>query len=150
MQGLMMDVPLTIPQIVRHAEVLHGAKLVTSRLPDRGIRRVTYAEVFARSRRLAGALRRLGVQRGDRVATFCWNHHQHLETYFAVPCMGAVVHTLNIRLAAEELAYIANHAGDKVIVVDRVLFPAFERFRDQLTTVRNVIIVDAGDRAEAI
>ena len=150
MQGLMMDVPLTIPLIVRHAESLHGAKLVVSRLPDRRVRRLTYAEVFGRSRRLAGALRRLGVERGDRVATFCWNHHQHVEAYFAVPCIGAVVHTLNIRLAPDELAYIANHAGDKVIIVDRVLLPAFERFRDRLTTVREVIVVDAGDDAEQV
>src|ERR1051326_591923 len=150
MQGLMMDVPLTIPQIVRHAEALHGSKLVVSRMPDRSVRRLSYADVFARSRRLAGALRRLGVQRGDRVATFCWNHHQHLEIYFAVPSMGAVVHTLNIRLAAEELAYIANHAADRVIVVDRVLFPAFERFRHQLTTVRDVIVVDSGNDTEPV
>jgi fatty-acyl-CoA synthase len=138
----MMDVPLTIPLIVRHAEALHGAKLVVSRLPDRSVRRLTYAEVFARARRLAGALRQLGVQRGDRVATFCWNHHQHLEAYFAVPCMGAVVHTLNIRLSAEELTYIANHAGDTVVIVDRVLLPAFEQFRERLATVRDVIVVD--------
>ena len=142
MQGLMMDVPLTIPLIVRHAEALHGAKLVISRRPDRSIRRLTYRELFARARRLAGALGELGVRRGDRVATFCWNHHQHVETYFAVPCMGAVVHTLNIRLSAEELAYIANHAGDSVVIVDRVLLPAFERFREKLTNVRAVIVVD--------
>src|SRR6185437_15440101 len=102
MQGLMMDVPLTIPLIVRHAESLHGRKVVASRRPDRSVTRLTYAEIFRRARKLAGALQQLGVQRGDRVATFCWNHHQHVEIYFAVPSMGAVVHTLNIRLGAEE------------------------------------------------
>jgi fatty-acyl-CoA synthase len=142
MQGLMMDVPLTIPLIVRHAEALHGAKLVISRTAQRTVTRLPYGELFSRARRLAGALHELGVRRGDRVATFCWNHHQHVETYFAVPCMGAVVHTLNIRLSAEELAYIANHAGDSVVIVDRVLLPAFERFRAQLTSVREVIVVD--------
>ena len=142
MHGLMMDVPLTIPLIVRHAEALHGNKIVASRSPDRSVRRLTYAEVLGRARRLAGALRQLGVRRGDRVATFCWNHHQHLETYFAAPCMGAVVHTLNIRLGAEELSYIGNHASDRIIIVDKVLLPAFERFRDRLTTVREVIVVD--------
>ena len=141
MHGLMMDVPLTIPLIVRHAEALHGNKIVASRSPDRSVRHLTYAEVLGRARRLAGALRKLGIRRGDRVATFCWNHHQHVETYFAAPCMGAVVHTLNIRLGAEELSYIANHAGDSVIIVDRVLLPAFERFRDRLTSVREVIVV---------
>ena len=124
-----MDVPLTIPLIVRHAEALHGAKLVISRRPDRSVERLTYADVFGRARRLAGALHELGVRRGDRVATFSWNHHQHVETYFAVPCMGAIVHTLNIRLSADELTYIANHAGDSVVIVDRVLLPSFERFR---------------------
>ncbi|HEY2374678.1 MAG TPA: long-chain fatty acid--CoA ligase [Gemmatimonadaceae bacterium] len=149
MQGLMMDVPLTIPLIVRHAEALHGNKIVASRLPDRSVRHLTYAEVLGRARRLAGALRTLGIQRGDRVATFCWNHHQHVETYFAAPCMGAVVHTLNIRLGAEELSYIANHAGDSVVIVDRVLLPAFERFRDRLTSVREVIVVDGDGEGPA-
>ena len=147
MDGLMMDVQLTIPLIVRHAEALHGRKLVSSRSPDRSISRTSYAEVFDRARRLATALRQLGVRRGDRVATFCWNHHQHVEAYFAVPCMGAVVHTLNIRLAAEELAYIANHAEDTVVIVDGVLVPAFERFRDRLTSVREVIVVDGQGQA---
>jgi len=142
MQGLMMEVPLTIPLIVRHAEALHGGKIVASRKPDRSVRRLTYAEVFGRARRLATALRQLGIRRGDRVATFCWNHHQHVETYFAAPCMGAVVHTLNILLGPEELSYIANHAGDSVIIVDAVLLPAFERFRERLTSVREVIVVD--------
>jgi fatty-acyl-CoA synthase len=142
MQGLMMDVPLTIPLIVRHAEALHGAKLVISRTAQRSVKRLTYGELFGRARRLAGALHELGVRRGDRVATFCWNHHQHVETYFAVPCMGAVVHTLNIRLSADELTYIGNHAGDSIVIVDRVLLPAFERFRDRLTSVREVIVVD--------
>src|SRR5690348_7185817 len=142
MHGLMMDVPLTIPLIVRHAESLHGRKVVASRSSDRSVRHLTYTEVLGRARRLATALRRLGVRPGDRVATFCWNHHQHVETYFAAPCMGAVVHTLNIRLGAEELSYIANHAGDRVVIVDRVLLPAFERFRDRLTSVREIIVVD--------
>jgi len=110
------------------------------------VKRLTYAEVLGRARRLAGAFRQLGIRRGDRVATFCWNHHQHLETYFAAPCMGAVVHTLNIRLGAEELSYIANHAGDTIMLVDRVLLPAFERFHDRLTSVREIIVID-GDGA---
>src|SRR5689334_14191231 len=149
MQGLMMDVPLTVPLIVRHAEALHGGKIVASRLPDRSVKRLTYAEVLGRARRLAGAFRQLGIRHGDRVATFCWNHHQHLETYFAAPCMGAVVHTLNIRLGAEELTYIANHAGDSVVIVDGVLLPAFERFRDRLTGVREIIVIDGCAQAPA-
>jgi fatty-acyl-CoA synthase len=149
MDGLMMDVPLTIPLIVRHAEALHGKKIVSSREPDRRITRIPYAAVLDRARRLTTALKRLGIQRGDRVATFCWNHHQHLETYFAVPCMGAVVHTLNIRLGAEELSYIANHAEDRVVIVDDVLLPAFERFRDRLTSVREIVVVGEGGQRPA-
>jgi fatty-acyl-CoA synthase len=149
MDGLMMDVPLTIPLIVRHAEALYGKKLVATRSPDRSVRRLSYAEVLDRARRLATALRRLGVKRGDRVATFCWNHHQHLEAYFAIPCMGAVVHTLNIRLGDEELSYIANHAGDEVVIVDGVLLPAFERFRERLTSVREVIVVEGAGQMPA-
>jgi fatty-acyl-CoA synthase len=79
------------------------------------------------------------------VATFCWNHHQHVETYFAVPCIGAVVHTLNIRLAPDELVYIANHAGDTVMIVDGVLLPVLARFRDRLTGIRTVIVIDPPD-----
>src|SRR6266516_4161803 len=101
MNGLMMDYQLTIPGFVRRAELLHPTKEVVSRLPDRGISRLTYSEVMRRARKLAAALRKLGVRRGDRVATFCWNHHQHLEAYCAIPSIGAVVHTLNIRLFAE-------------------------------------------------
>jgi len=149
MDGLMMDVQLTIPLIVRHTEALHGKKLVSSRSPDRSVRRLPYADVMTRARRLATALKQLGVRRGDRVATFCWNHHQHVETYFAVPCIGAVVHTLNIRLGAEELSYIANHAGDSVVFVDAVLLPAFENFRESVKGLREVIVVEGAGQGPA-
>src|SRR5678816_1173297 len=112
MNGLMMDYQLTIPAMARRAERLHPGKTIVSRQPDGSVHRTTYAEVLGRSKRLIGALQRLGVRRGDRVATFCWNHHQHLEAYYGVPSMGAVTHMLNIRLHADELTYIANHAGD--------------------------------------
>ena len=144
MQSLMMDYQLTIPALIRRAAQLHGGKAIVDRQPDRSIHRTTYRETIGRARRLAGALRALGVTRGDRVATFCWNHHQHLEVYYGVPAMGAVLHTLNIRLHAEDLAYIANHAGDRVIIVDRVLLPVIEQFRERLSSVEHVIVVGGG------
>src|SRR5688572_7203746 len=104
MQGLIMDYSLTVPAILRRTEQLFGHKLVSSRNSDRSVHHYTYTECLERGRRLAAALRALGVGPGDRVATLCWNQHQHLEAYFAIPAMGAVLHTLNLRLHPDELA----------------------------------------------
>jgi fatty-acyl-CoA synthase len=101
--------------------------------------RTTYAESLARARRLASALRALGVRPGDRVATLCWNHHRHFEAYFAAPYIGAVLHTLNLRLHPEELAYIASHAEDRVVIADASLVPLLEQFRSR-TPIREVIV----------
>ncbi|HEY9229216.1 MAG TPA: AMP-binding protein, partial [Gemmatimonadaceae bacterium] len=143
MHGLMMDYQLTIPAMARRAEQLHARRPIASRNADGSVHHTTYGEVLARSRRLIGALESLGVRRGDRVATFCWNHHQHLEAYYAIPSMGAVAHMLNIRLHPDELAYVANHAGDSVVIVDRVLLPQFMAFRDRIAA-KHVIVVDGG------
>src|SRR4051794_18717058 len=97
-EGLMMDFPLTLVAILRRVESLYGAREVVSRRPDGSSERVTYAEVARNAKRLAVALRRLGVRRGERVATLCWNHRQHLECYLGIPAAGAVLHTLNLRL----------------------------------------------------
>jgi len=140
----MMDYGLTIPAIARRAERSHPGKSIVDRRPDGMLHRTTYGDVLSRSRRLIGALRSLGVERGDRVATFCWNHHEHLEVYYGVPSMGAVAHMLNIRLQADELAYIVNHAGDKVIIVDQVLLPQFERFRERVPA-KHIIVVGDGN-----
>ena len=113
MQGLMMETPLTIPGIiVPRAERLFARRPVVARVGDH-LHRTTWGEVVDRSRRLAGALTSLGVGPGDRVATFAWNSHRHLEAYLGVPSMGAVLHTLNLRLSDDQLAYIVNHAGDR-------------------------------------
>ncbi|HEY4216517.1 MAG TPA: long-chain fatty acid--CoA ligase [Gemmatimonadaceae bacterium] len=144
MRGLMMDFPLTIPAMVRRAEQMHPSKAIVSRRPDRSLHRTTYAECLTRARRLASALQSLGVRPSDRVATLCWNHHQHFEAYVAVPCMGAVLHTLNLRLHAAELEYIVNHAGDRVVIVDRSLLPLLEQFRAR-TQLEHVIVVDGGN-----
>ncbi|MBA3497761.1 MAG: AMP-binding protein, partial [Gemmatimonadales bacterium] len=115
MRGLTMDYPLTLDVIARRAETLFGDRPVVSRRADRSIHRTTYTACLHRARRLACALGALGVRPGDRVATLCWNHDRHLEAYFGVPLAGAVLHTLNLRLHADELAYISRHAEDRVL-----------------------------------
>ena len=116
-----MDYQLTLPTILRRAETFFGKKEIISRLPDKSIHRYTYQDFARRTKKLAVPLRQLGIQQGDRVATLSWNHHQHLEAYFAVPCMGAVVHPLNLRFNPEDLSYIINHAEDKLLIVDQRL-----------------------------
>jgi len=143
MLGLMQDVPLSIPMIVRRARDLFPEKLVISRRPDRSITRTPYGEVIARSGRLAQALRALGVAEGDRVATLAWNHQRHLEVYLGVPSSGAVLHTLNLRLHPTDLAYIITHADDQVVLVDRVLWPLWEKVAP-LVSVKHVIVMSDG------
>jgi fatty-acyl-CoA synthase len=148
MKGLMMDYQLTLPTILRRAETLFGKKEIVSRLPDKSVHRYRYTDFARRAKKLADALQQLGVGQGDRVATLCWNHYQHMEAYFAVPCIGAVIHPLNIRLSPEDLAYIVNHAEDKIIIVDDVLLPLFEKFRSAINVSR-VIVVEQPDKAGA-
>src|SRR5258708_30367374 len=138
MNGLMQDQPLNIPMILRHAEQLHPRKTVTTRTDD-GVSVRTFSETAERARRLMSALVSLGVKEDDRVATFCWNHQQHLETYVAAPCIGAILHTLNIRLFEQDLAYIVEHAQDSVVVVDKSLWPAWEKVAAKVDCVRTVI-----------
>lgn len=143
MKGLMMDFQLTVPTILRRAETLFSKKEIITRLQDRSIHRYTYGDFAKRAKKLAVALHRLGIREGDRVATLSWNHHQHLEAYFAVTCMGAVVHTLNLRLSPDDLTYIINHAEDKVIIVDEVLLPLLEKIVPTIN-VSNVIVISQG------
>ncbi len=143
MQGLMMDYQLTLPTLLRRAEAYFRDKEIVSRLPDRSFARYTYGDFGRRSRQLAVALQRLGLERGDRVATLCWNHHQHFECYFGIPCAGLVLHTLNLRLHAGDLAYIARHAGDRAVIVDRSLVPLLEQFRAE-TQIEHVFVVEDG------
>jgi fatty-acyl-CoA synthase len=136
----MMEYQLTLPTILRRSETLFGDKEVVTRLPDRSIHRYTYRDFATRAKRLAVALHQLGIRAGDRVATLSWNHYQHLEVYFAVPCMGAVVHPLNLRLSPDDLGYIVNHAGDKVIIVDQALLPLFEKFKPMIKVDKVIVI----------
>src|SRR5437868_12101399 len=125
----MMDYQLTLPTLMRRAETYFPEKEVVSRQADGSFHRTNYRDLMRRSRQLAVALAGLGLERGDRVATLCWNHSQHMECYFGIPCGGFVLHTLNLRLHASDLAYIASHAEDRVVVVDRQLVPLLEHFR---------------------
>lgn len=144
--GRMMSFPLTITELVERAGRFHGESAIVSVLPDRSRHVGTYRDLAERSAQLASALSKLGVGPGDRVATLSWNHRQHLECYVAVPAMGAVVHTLNLRLHPSELGYIASHADDTVVVVDHSLWPLFDRFRHAIGSLRHVVVVpDKGE-----
>ena len=142
MDGLMMDYQLTLPTLLRRAETFFGGKEIVTRLPDRSFHRYTYADFVRRTHQLADALQRAGLQRGDRVATLCWNHYQHLEVYFGAPIAGGVVHTLNLRLHPTDLSYIANHAGDRFLIVDQSLLPIYEGFKDTGPFERVVVVGD--------
>ncbi|HEX4475453.1 MAG TPA: long-chain fatty acid--CoA ligase [Polyangiaceae bacterium] len=139
--GLMMDYPLTLTHFLERARTFFPKREIVSRTPNGALHRYTYADYYARTCQLAHALGKLDVKPGDRVATLSWNHYRHLEAYFAVPCTGAVLHTLNLRLHASELSYIAKHAGDSVIIVDRSLLGLLNAFKKDVPTLKHVIVV---------
>jgi fatty-acyl-CoA synthase len=145
MNGLMMDFPLTLAAIFRRAEQVFPRREIVTRRHDRSLHRYRYRDFADRTRRLATALQRLGIRPGDRVATLGWNHHQHLEAYFGIPLMGGVLHTLNLRLLPDELAFIVNDAGDRAVLVDETLLPLWASVAPR-TRVGHVIVVGA-DRA---
>ena len=148
MRSTMMDVPLTVTGIMRHGTGLFGGREVVTCTED-GARRQTYAETGARAARLANALRALGVDADQRVATLLWNNAEHLEAYLGVPSMGAVLHTLNIRLDPGQLAYIANHAADDVIICEDTLVPLLAAVLPQTGTVRHIMVTGPGGGAAA-
>ena len=143
MRGLMQDRPLALPHVFHRAEQLFGHKPIVTATVD-GEVATTVADWAVRVRRLATALDSLGVPADGRVGTFMWNTASHLELYLAAPCTGRVLHTLNIRLFPEQQVYIANHAEDDVVFVDRSLLPVFTPLRPQLHTVRHVVVIDDG------
>ncbi|HEX8089436.1 MAG TPA: long-chain fatty acid--CoA ligase [Blastocatellia bacterium] len=146
MLSTMQDSPLTINAIFEHSRRVHSDSEVVTFMGD-DARRATYSEMGGRAEQLAAALKRLGIKQGDRVGTFCWNSQEHLESYFAIPCMGAVLHTLNLRLFPEQLTYIINHAEDRAIIVDDSLVPLLARIAPDLKTVEHFIVVGGGDAA---
>jgi fatty-acyl-CoA synthase len=152
----MMDAPLQVSRILEHGSTVHGSsEVVTWTGADTAAggpsRRMTYAEVGASAAQLAHALRDdLGITGDQRVATFMWNNNEHLVAYLAVPSMGAVLHTLNLRLFPDQVAYIANHAEDRVILVDSTLIPLLARVLPELTTVEHLVVVGGGDPAPLV
>ena len=136
----MMNYPLLLTNFMQHAAKYYPTKEIVS-IYATGTFRYTYADWHKRTSQLAGALRSLGIKKGDRVASFSLNNHRHLELYFGVPCMGAVLHTLNIRLSAENLVYIINHAEDRIIFIDEDVYFLIEPFKDQLKTVEKYVIM---------
>ena len=144
MRGLMMDFPLTVAALVERAGGNFGNVELVTRRPDRSLVRSTWAQVCARSRRLASALTSLGLQRGDRVASLLWNQTEHIEAYLGVPIAGGVLHTLNLRLHPDELSFIANHAGDRFLIVDDVLLHVYEKIRDRVKFERVLVVPFGG------
>ncbi|MFO0635617.1 MAG: long-chain fatty acid--CoA ligase [Nannocystaceae bacterium] len=142
MDGTMMSRPLTLDLVFQRAASQFGSVEIVSRRPDRTVSRTSYGAVIARAHRLAQALVAAGVKPGEPVATLMWNHAEHVEAYFGIPLAGAVVHTLNLRLHPDEIAFIANDAGDRVLLVDEVLLPLYERFAERVP-FRQVIVVGA-------
>ncbi len=140
MLSTMSDFPLTIGSILDYGFRIHADSEVATWIGD-GLKRTTFADVGARTRRLARALQRLGINRGDRVGTLCWNSQEHLEAYYAISAMGAVVHTLNLRLFPDQLSFIINHGGDRIVVVDASLVPLLLSIRRELHTLERVIVI---------
>ena len=143
MNGLMMEYPLTLDRIIEHAGRMFPHKHIRTKRPDGGMHDYTYADLHRRSRRLSAALVALGVEPGDRVGTFAWNHYQHLEMYFGIPGAGAVCHTLNVRLFPKQLAYIVNHAEDKVVFIDASVLPLYEKVSAEIGGVQHHVLVNA-------
>ena len=150
MDGLMMDFQLTLDAVLRRAEQQFFKKEIVTRLPDKSFHRYTYGDMARRAKQLALALRRLGVKEGDAVATFCWNHYRHFEAYFAIPVIGGVLHTLNLRLHPDDLVYIAKDAGDKVLILDESVLPLMEAFKDKIDVGTFIVISDGGELPEGM
>ncbi|HEV7586179.1 MAG TPA: long-chain fatty acid--CoA ligase [Solirubrobacteraceae bacterium] len=149
LQGLMQDdFPLTLHHIRRRMRSCSPGAQVTTLTPSGAVERASFGEVSERVDRLARALSRLGVEQGDRVGTFAWNNQRHFELYFAIPCVGAVLHTLNIRLFEEQLTYIVNHAEDRIIFVDDSLVPVLEKLAPTFQTVERYVVMGDGDMGE--
>jgi fatty-acyl-CoA synthase len=140
----MQDFPLTLQMIFDHGRRVRARSEVITFEGD-GYRRATFAEVAARADRLAAALARLGIEPGDRVGTFMWNQQEHMEAYFAIPCMGAVMHTMNLRLFADQLIFTVNHAEDRIVIVDSTLIPLLAGVAKELKTVETYVVAGDGD-----
>ncbi|MGH8455095.1 MAG: AMP-binding protein, partial [Nevskiales bacterium] len=144
MPSTMMQFPLTlIPILERAGQVFPEVEIVT-RLPDKSLHRHTYADFYRRARALAEMLVKTGLKPGERVGTLMWNNYAHLEAYFGIPAAGGVLHTLNLRLFPEDIAWIANHAEDRFLIVDDVLLPLYEKFKDQVKFEKVIVVPFSG------
>jgi fatty-acyl-CoA synthase len=150
LKGLTSDYQLTLPAILRRAEALYGPKEIVTRRPDKSFHRYTYADFVRRAKKLAVALGALGLEKSDRVATLAWNNHQHLEAYFGVPCSGMVLHTINPRLSPEDLAYIINHAGDRVLLIDETMVKLLDGFKDRVNLDHVFVLSVDGSAPEGL
>src|SRR5437016_9728777 len=148
-RSTMQRVPLSLNQLLERAGRLYPQSQIVSRLPDKSLKTHTFAEFYVRARQLAAALLALGLKKGDRVATLSWNHYAHLECYFGIPAAGGVMHTLNLRLSPEEIAFIANHAQDRFLIVDDVLLPLLEQFRANVNFEKIIVVPFGGARVAA-
>ncbi|AJG79634.1 TPA: long-chain fatty acid--CoA ligase [Bacillus cereus] len=137
---MMMDVPLLIPAMIERAEKYFAKKEVVSRTASK-IQTLTYGDIAKRTRRLSSVLHNMGIQTGDKVGTIAWNHHRHLEAYFAIPGIGAVLHTINIRLSENHMSYIINHAEDQILLIDEDMVPIVERIQHEIPHVKAFIIM---------
>jgi fatty-acyl-CoA synthase len=145
MKSTMMGSALNLSHFLERAGRLFAGQEIVSRLPDKSLHRYTYGDFYRRARLLAEALQKAGLRRGDRVATLMWNHYAHYETYFGAIVAGGVVHTLNLRLAPDDIAFIARHAQDRFLIVDDILLPLFERFRSQVDIERVIVVSLTGE-----
>ena len=141
MLGLMQDWPLTVDKILDHARNWHGDREIVSRSVEGPITRTTYGQVHDRAKRLSNALKGLGVQPGDRIATLAWNTNRHIEAWYGIMGIGAVCHTLNPRLFAEQLCYIVGHAEDRIIFTDLTFLPILAEHRDKMPSVQHIVVM---------
>ena len=144
MKGTMMQFPLTLVSLLERAGKLFPRVEIVSQRPDSSTHRYTYGDLYRRARALAALLQDAGLKPGDRVATLMWNHSTHLEAYFGIPAVGGVLHTLNLRLHPDELAFIVNHAEDRFLIVDDVLLHLFEKIKDRVNLERVIVVPFSG------
>jgi len=139
----MMQTPLSLNHFLARAKQYHGDVEIVTRMPDKSLHRQTYADFNRRALALAEVLVKAGIRPGDRVATLCWNHYAHLECYFGIPAAGAVMHNLNLRLFPHDIAFIVNHAKDRVLIVDDVLLPLLAQFAKDVKFERVIVVPGA-------
>ena len=148
-RSTMQQLPLSINQLLERAGRLYAESQIVSRLPDKSLVRHRFADFYRRARALAAGLQGLGLEKGDRVATLCWNHHAHLECYFGIPAAGGVMHTLNLRLAPDEIGWIAAHAQDRFLIVDDILLPLYEQLKGKASFEKVIVFPFSGATVSA-